>query len=200
MFWAVDTPVLGHWLLQIDEVVRRIRKAHVACASSVPCTLFRGFYYYVTYINLNKTQVFHKFRVKYGLTHTKNSTGFKVSLWRDKRRRILKKICFTRFLKNNVIIHSSPWGGFICPFCRFDAFLEVSPVGLGKVASCEVSFKAVFLTRMGCRAGLVPSQTKFVWSFRSETHNKNKTLQLQYFWMRLQNCHFLQQRTTLKFI
>lgn len=105
----------------------------------------------------------------------RTALGFKVSLWRGKRRRMLT-ICFTRFFKTNVVNHSFLSGGFICPFYRFDVLLEVSPVVLGKAASSKVSFKAVFLTRMVCRAGLVPSKVKFVWSFPSETYNNDRHL------------------------
>jgi len=71
-------------------------------------------------------------------------------------------ICFAGFLKTSVAIHSFLSGGFICPFYRLDVLLGVSPVVLVKAASSKASFKAVFLTRMVCRAGLVPSQVKFV--------------------------------------
>lgn len=71
-------------------------------------------------------------------------------------------ICFTGFLKTYVVIHSFLGGSFICPFYRLAVLLRVSPAVLGKAASGKVSFKAVFLTRMVCRAGLVPSQVKFV--------------------------------------
>lgn len=80
-------------------------------------------------------------------------------------------ICFAGFLKTRVVVHSFLSEDCISPFYGLGVSPGVSPVVLSKAFP-----KAVFLTCMVCRAGLVPSQGKFDRFFPSETHNKDRHL------------------------